>query len=158
MLERVAVWRGFWGIVKEGARHVLRRPVVGVVASARTRDGRWVLVRRGDTGDWALPGGTLDWGETLRSAIARELLEETGCEVLELGRLVGVFSEAWRDARFHAVTVVVEALVAPPERPPANALEVREVGLFHEQELPERLSFGMADMLAAARSKSTAWQ
>ena len=39
------------------------------MAAARTADGRWVLIRRGDTGEWALPGGTLEWGETLRKGI-----------------------------------------------------------------------------------------
>lgn len=66
-----------FGIIKEAARHVLRRPVVGVCAFAKARDGRILLVRRRDTLEWALPGGTLEWGETLESCIRRELLEES---------------------------------------------------------------------------------
>src|SRR5208337_4883741 len=58
-----------WVLVKDVARHVLRRPVIGIVAAGRTRDGRWLLIRRGDTGEWALPGGTLEWGETLRDSV-----------------------------------------------------------------------------------------
>ncbi|MCC6337448.1 MAG: NUDIX hydrolase, partial [Myxococcales bacterium] len=103
--------RGVWGIIKETARHLLRRPVVGLVALARVPDGRLVLIRRGDTGGWGLPGGTLEWGETLRQSLERELLEEAGVELLEAGELLGVYSAPWRDLRFHAVTVVVGARV-----------------------------------------------
>ena len=82
-----------WGLVKEVARHVLRRPVVGLVALARSADGRVLLIRRGDTGEWAPPGGTLEWGETLRSTLPRELLEEAGVELLSAGELLGVYSD-----------------------------------------------------------------
>jgi 8-oxo-dGTP diphosphatase len=136
---------------KEVARHLLRRPVVGIVAASRTADGRWLLIRRGDTGTWALPGGTLEWGETLRDSIARELLEEAGVETSTIERVVGVYSRPDRDPRFHAVTIVVRARVEPPVRPPVNPLEVREVALFADSELPTALAMGMNDMLAAAR-------
>src|SRR5690606_23697084 len=97
---------GVVGIVKEVGRHLLRRPVVGIAMAARTDDGRWVLIRRGDTGTWALPGGTLEWGETLESALGRELAEEAGVLTWRLERVVGVYSRPDRDPRFHAVTVV----------------------------------------------------
>lgn len=139
-------------IVKEIARHLLRRPVVGVAAAARTQDGRWVLVKRGDTGQWALPGGTLEWGERLGSAIRRELQEEAGVEVLELGTLAGVYSDPALDARFHAVTIVVCVLVSEPTRPPMNPLEVTGVRLFSDQELPEVMAYGTRRMLDDARA------
>jgi 8-oxo-dGTP diphosphatase len=150
--------RGLFKIGKEIARHVLRRPVVGIAAVARTPDGRYVLVRRSDTGQWALPGGTLEWGETLRAAIERELYEEAGVRVLELGALAGVYSEPDRDARFHAVTVVVCAQVSAPERPPQNHMEIREVGVLHESELPIELSYRMGDMLGNARAGGSHWE
>lgn len=138
------------GLAKEVARHLLRRPVVGIAAAARTADGRWLLIRRGDTGTWALPGGTLEWGETLRSALVRELEEEAGVRGAILERVVGVYSRPDRDPRFHAVTVVVRALVEPPTAAPMNPLEIREARLFADDELPP-LAMGMDDMLAAAR-------
>jgi 8-oxo-dGTP diphosphatase len=137
-------------IVKEVLRHVLRRPVVGIAAAARTPDGRWLLVRRADLGEWALAGGTLEWGETLRVSIARELAEEAGVDRCEVVRLVGVFSRPDRDPRFHGVTVVVECTVDPPVRPPHNPLEITEVGLFATEALPRALAMGMQDMLDAA--------
>jgi 8-oxo-dGTP diphosphatase len=143
--------RSVLGVAREILRHLLRRPVVGVAAAARTDDGRWLLIRRADTGTWALPGGTVEWGETLRSTLIRELLEEAGVTEAEVGPLVGVYSRPDRDVRFHAVTVVVAVRIAPPARSPSNPLEIREARLFREDELPSPLAMGMDDMLAAAR-------
>lgn len=149
---------GVWGVVKEAARHILRRPVVGIAAAARTADGRWVLVKRTDTGQWALPGGTLEWGEPLREAIARELAEEAGVEVQELGELTGVYSSPERDLRFHAVTIVVQARVSEPKHPPVNPAEIAEVKLFRTHELPSELAHGMTDMLQNARGSQIIWE
>jgi len=129
-----------------------------VAAAARTRDGRWLLIRRGDTGQWALPGGTLEWGETLRDAIARELLEEAGAHVLSLGALSGVYSKSERDVRFHAVTVVVHATVTEPSRPPVNPVEIRDVRLFADDALPSDIGMGMGDMLQNARAGGVFWE
>jgi len=150
--------RDHFKVVKEVARHLLRRPVVGIAAAAKTADGRWVLVRRGDTGQWALPGGTLEWGETLRGAILRELAEEAGIEQVKLGDVVGVYSAPHRDERFHAVTVVVAADVGEPVRPPANPVEIMEVGLFVEAELPATLAYDMGAMLENARIGRHFWE
>jgi 8-oxo-dGTP diphosphatase len=143
--------RSVLALAKEVARALLRRPVVGIAAAAQTADGRWLLVRRSDTGTWALPGGTLEWGETLRDTAVRELAEEAGVTEVELGRVVGVYSRPDRDVRFHAVTVVVAARIGAPTRPPQNPLEIREVRLFRDEELPAELAMGMGDLLAAAR-------
>jgi len=139
------------GIAKEAARLILRRPVVGVAVVARVPDGRWLLIRRADTGEWALPGGTLEWGETIRELIPRELREEAGVDTRSIGRLVGVFSSPGRDPRFHAVTIVVCCDVEMPTRPPQNFLEILEVGVFGDSDLPNNLCLGTDDMLRAAR-------
>jgi 8-oxo-dGTP diphosphatase len=153
----VPIPRGLWGIVKEVARHVLRRPVVGVVAVATVPDGRLLLIRRGDTGQWALPGGTLEWGEQLRASLPRELEEEAGVRLLEAGALLGVYSDPSRDPRFHAVTLVVGAKVSLPERPPMNPMEVLEVGLFEPAQRPA-LSHQMTDMLDRALKGEVHWE
>lgn len=140
-----------YGIVHEVTRHLLKRPVIGIAAVARTDDGRFLLIRRGDTGTWGLPGGTLEWGETLRQALARELEEEAGVTEHELVRVLGAWSDPSRDPRFHAVTVAVECKVKAPAKPPMNALEIREAKLFAEADLPRELAFGQEDMLAAVR-------
>jgi 8-oxo-dGTP diphosphatase len=154
----VRIPSGALKVVKEVARHLLRRPVVGVVAAARTADGRWLLIRRSDSGKWALPGGTLEWGEELRGAITREVFEETGAEVLALGELLGVYSAPGRDPRFHAVTIVIAATVSEPRRAAVNPVEISEVRLFQDHELPSDTSHGMADMIDNARSKRLVWE
>jgi 8-oxo-dGTP diphosphatase len=147
-----------FGVVKEILRHLLRRPVVGFVVFARTADGRVVLIRRGDTGGWALPGGTLEWGETLREGLPRELREEAGVELLEGGGLLGVYSDPARDPRFHAVSVVLAATVSEPQRPPMNPLEILEVKCFAEDALPTALSHQSEDILANARRGTVVWE
>ena len=142
--------KAVWGLVKETARHLLRRPVVGLVAVARDPQERVVLIRRGDTGEWCLPGGTLEWGETLRSMLPRELMEEAGVELLEAGELLGVYSAFVRDPRFHAVAMVVAAKVSAPIRAPMNPLEILEVKAFEVSELPRQLSHGMSEVLERA--------
>jgi 8-oxo-dGTP diphosphatase len=143
--------KGALVILKEAARHILRRPVVGICAAARTPDGRWLLIRRADTGTWALPGGTLEWGETLKDGLRRELDEEAGVVGYELTRVVGVYSRPDRDPRFHAVTVVAACTIEPPQKPPSNPLEILEARLFTEAELPAEMAMGMKDFLDHAR-------
>lgn len=138
-----------YGIVHEVTRHILRRPVVGISAVARTRDGRTLLIRRADTGTWGLPGGTLEWGETLRVALDRELEEEAGVVDLELVRVLGAWSRPSRDPRFHAVTIGVEVIVEPPKKPPRNPLEIREARLFTKETMPDVLAFDAQDIVAA---------
>jgi 8-oxo-dGTP diphosphatase len=144
-------------LAREAARHLLRRPVVGVAAAARTKDGRWLLIRRGDTGQWALPGGTLEWGESLRDAITRELYEEAGVRVESLGAVSGVYSRSDRDLRFHAVTVVVHTLVTEPVVAPMNPVEILDVRLFENDSLPGDIGMGMGDMIRHARETNTVY-
>jgi 8-oxo-dGTP diphosphatase len=148
-MARFRIPRAAFTIVKEAARHLLRRPIIGIAAAARTGDGRWLLIRRADMGQWALAGGTLEWGETLRTAIARELAEEAGVDRCEIVRVVGVYSRPDRDPRFHGVTVVVECVIDPPVRAPSNPLEIDEARLFLPSEIPVEMAMGMEDMMRA---------
>jgi len=143
--------RGAFVLVKEILRHLLRRPVVGIAVVARDDAGRYLLIRRADTGTWALPGGTLEWGETLRACLTRELAEETNATETSDPKLVGVFSAPWRDPRFHGVTVVVECRVRSDDPRAENPLEIREARFFSEGDLPAEMAFGMQEMLDVVR-------
>ena len=141
-------------ILKEVGRHLLRRPIVGIAAVAWDEAGRVVLIRRGDTGTWALPGGTLEWGETFAEALPRELAEEAGVDLVPGSvELLGVFSSPDRDPRFHAVTVVVTCKVAGAPRGAKNPLEIREVGAFPPEARPGPLAMGMDDYITLAQRR-----
>jgi 8-oxo-dGTP diphosphatase len=80
-------------------REYPERPIVGV-GGVVISEGRTLLIRRGHPpleGEWSIPGGTLEIGETLREGVRRELSEETGCEVRVLD-LVEVFERIFPDA------------------------------------------------------------
>ena len=87
------------------------RPLVGVGAVIFSDDGRVVLVKRKHeplAGQWSLPGGMLELGESLEAGVAREMLEETGLHV-EVGPVIEVFDRIMLDensrVRYHFVLV-----------------------------------------------------
>ena len=89
-------------------------PLVGVgavIVEHHGDDHRVLLIRRGQPpllGEWSLPGGVLECGETLREAVAREAREETGL-VVETGEMLGVYERVIRDdekrVRYHYVLI-----------------------------------------------------
>ena len=91
-------------------REYPERPIVGVGAVI-VQDGKVVLIRRRYeplAGQWSLPGGTLELGETLEAGTAREMLEETGL-VVDIGPVIEVFDRIMLDdtrrVRYHFVLV-----------------------------------------------------
>jgi 8-oxo-dGTP diphosphatase len=81
-----------------GRREYPERPVVGVGGVVIVEE-RTLLIRRGHPpleGEWSIPGGTLEVGETLLDAVRRELLEETGIEV-RVGELIEAFERIFPD-------------------------------------------------------------
>ncbi|WP_199248162.1 NUDIX hydrolase [[Phormidium] sp. ETS-05] len=132
--------RQIWHVGKTVLGMLLRHPITGTSIIPLLPDGRIVLVRRRDNGLWALPGGMVDWGEDIPTTVLRELKEETGLELVQLGRLVGVYSAAERDPRVHSICVVVEAQVQGKMQV-VDTLEIIEVKDFLPSELPlEELS------------------
>ena len=90
-----------------------------------------VLIRRGTepfAGQWALPGGFVEVGETVEEAAAREAAEETGLAV-EVARLIGVYSEPERDPRGHNVSVAFLVRVLSGEL--AAATDASEVSVLN---------------------------
>ena len=76
------------------------------------KDSSIVLIKRKNDpykDSWALPGGFVEYGETVESAILREVKEETGLEI-DLCGIVGVYSDPERDPRGHTVTICYLAL------------------------------------------------
>jgi 8-oxo-dGTP pyrophosphatase MutT (NUDIX family) len=69
--------RLFW-LLRVTLRAIWYPTALGVTAAVTGQDGRVLLVRHSYTGGWQLPGGSVERGETLESAILRELAEEVG--------------------------------------------------------------------------------
>lgn len=72
----------------------------------------FILIKRKNDpfkGHWALPGGFVDYGETVENAAIREAKEETSIDV-ELKKLINVYSDPKRDSRRHTVTVAYTAI------------------------------------------------
>lgn len=123
------------------------RPQVCVGAVAVDED-RLLLIRRGHApgaGEWSVPGGRVEFGETLAEAVVRELLEETGLEGV-CGELVGWVERV--DAEFHHVILDFHTVVLDPEPVVAggDAREARWVPLHEVAELA--LVEGLAEFLA----------
>jgi 8-oxo-dGTP diphosphatase len=86
-----------------GTRQYPERPIVGVGAVI-VDEGRVVLVKRKYEplkGHWSLPGGMVEVGETLEAALTREMLEETGLNVV-VGPVIEVFDRITLDAQQRA--------------------------------------------------------
>jgi 8-oxo-dGTP diphosphatase len=98
-------------------------------------DGRVVLVKRGNQpfqGMWALPGGFVEWGEAVGEACVREVKEECGIDV-ELGEIVGVYSDPKRDPRGHTASVVFRAKYVSGELMGGD--DAAQAKLFSREEL-----------------------
>lgn len=118
---------------------IFRHPITGTSIIPILPNGQIVLIRRRDNGQWALPGGIVDWGEDIPAAVRRELAEETGLDLVKIRRLVGVYSAPDRDPRIHSICVVVEAEVQGKMKV-RDTLEVTEIATFSPNSLPHKLS------------------
>jgi len=127
--------RRFWHYFQTVLGVVFRHPITGTSIITILPDDRIVLIRRRDNGLWSLPGGIVDWGEDLPTAIRRELAEETGLELTKIRRLVGIYSAPDRDPRMHSICVVVE-VEATGTFNPKDVDEVADVQAFHSSHLP----------------------
>ena len=84
-----------------------KQPAITVDAVVFDPEGKLLLIRRKNPpyqGQYALPGGFVEVGETTEQAVARELLEETGL-VAEMVKLIGVYSDPHRDPRQHVISI-----------------------------------------------------
>lgn len=115
------------------------RPIVGVGAVI-WRGERLLLIRRGKpprAGQWSLPGGAQQLGETLNEAIAREVREETGIEMTDLRLLTTVdLIEREPDGRVRYHYTLVDFIAEAPHGEPVAGDDAAAVGWFTTSELP----------------------
>ncbi len=116
-------------------------PTVDIIVEVA---GGVVLIRRANPPDgWALPGGFVEYGETLEAAAIREAREETSMEV-ELLRQFHCYSDPRRDPRGHSIATV---FLARAEGVPRGADDAREARIFRRGSLPAPLVFDHAEIL-----------
>ena len=126
------------------SREYPERPMVGV-GGVIIENGRALLIRRGSEpllGEWSIPGGMLELGETLEEGVARELLEETGL-VVRVIELIEVFDRIYLEStagaqeqkrpRFHYV--IVDYLCERLAGEPAAGSDVTDVAFASEEDL-----------------------
>ena len=122
-----------------------RNPVPTVDVIIEDGDGGIVLIRRKNPPlGWALPGGFVDYGESLEQAAMREALEETSLPIILTGQL-HTYSNPGRDPRRHTITTVYTARA---DGTPRAGDDAAEAGTFKEGALPTPLVFDHADILA----------
>lgn len=127
---------------KEVVRYRNPFPTVDIIIE----DGEMIVLikRKNPPYGWALPGGFVDYGESLEDAARREALEETSLKICNL-RLLGCYSDPSRDSRFHTISTV---FVANGSGTPLAADDAGELGLFSLHNLPEPLCFDHARIIA----------
>lgn len=112
-----------------------------------------LLIQRGNDpfkGQWALPGGFVDYGESLETAARRELKEETNIRVNDLIQ-VGAFGNPKRDPRGHIVSVAFATFVPPSEMQKIKgADDAADARWFSVNKLPE-LAFDHSEILKEAK-------
>jgi ADP-ribose pyrophosphatase YjhB (NUDIX family) len=115
-----------------------RNPFPTVDAIIEMEDRGIVLIKRKNPPfGWALPGGFVNYGESLESAALREAEEETSLKV-ELRYLLGAYSDPARDPRHHTISVV---FVVRGKGEPRAADDAEDIGIFDLNSLPRRLAF-----------------
>ncbi len=123
-------------------KHKNPLPTVDVIIELG-RSAIVLIERKNPPYGWAIPGGFVDYGESLETAARREALEETGLDVRLLAQM-RAYSELGRDPRFHTITMV---FVAVADGVPKAGDDAKGVGVFTEDTLPRPIVFDHAKIL-----------
>jgi 8-oxo-dGTP diphosphatase len=120
-----------------------RNPVPTVDIIIELNDCIVLIERLNEPFGWALPGGFVDYGETVETAAIREAAEET-CLNVRLLEQFYLYSDPDRDARLHTISVV---FIAEASGTPVAADDAKAVGLFDLSALPTPLCFDHQQIL-----------
>lgn len=114
-----------------------KQPKLTVDIIIKCGEGIILIERKNPPYGWAIPGGFVDYGETVERVALREAKEETSLEVKNLKQF-RVYSDPSRDPRGHTVSVV---FTGEADGIPEAASDAKKVGIFTETTLPENITF-----------------
>ena len=117
-------------------------PTVDIIIELEGK-GIILIKRKNPPHGWAIPGGFVDYGESLEDAAKREAKEETSLDV-ELIKQFHTYSDPKRDKRFHTISTVY---IAKAKGEPRAADDAAEVGIFNIDNLPEPIVFDHKEIL-----------
>lgn len=114
-------------------------PTVDIIIELIDRPDRPIVLieRKHEPFGWAIPGGFVDYGETVETAAIREAEEETGLKV-QLVEQFHLYSDPTRDPRQHTISLV---FIATATGSPAAADDAKDVGVFELWQVPTNLCF-----------------
>jgi len=121
-----------------------RNPIPTVDIIIEINSGLVLIERKNPPHGWALPGGFVDYGESLESAAIREAAEETSLNVTDL-QLLGCYSKPDRDSRMHTISTV---FVAKGSGTAIAADDAASLAVFTLETLPSQLCFDHSEILA----------
>jgi len=127
-------------------------PTVDIIIEIEREDGRKGIVlieRKNPPYGWALPGGFVDYGESLEQAAVREAKEETSLDIKLLEQL-HTYSDPSRDPRFHTITTVY--IAGAGGRPRAQD-DAKNIGVFTLDDRPRPLAFDHEKILDDYKKK-----
>jgi ADP-ribose pyrophosphatase YjhB (NUDIX family) len=121
-------------------------PTVDIIIECETNDGRKGIVliyRKNPPIAWAIPGGYVDYGESVETAAVREAKEETSLDVT-LIRQFHTYSDPERDPRQHNISIV---FIAVAQGEPRAADDATAVDIFTSDDLTQNLAFDHEQIL-----------
>ena len=121
----------------------LKNPIPTVDIIIEKQTGIVLIKRKNPPEGWALPGGYVDYGESLEDAAIREAREETGLNV-HLVRQFHTYSDPERDLRHHTISTV---FVAQAEGDAQAGDDAEDVGIFRHDNLPTSIAFDHRDII-----------
>jgi ADP-ribose pyrophosphatase YjhB (NUDIX family) len=117
-------------------------PTVDIIIEIESR-GIVLIKRKNPPYGWALPGGFVDYGESLEEAAIREAKEETDLDV-KLNKQLHTYSDPKRDPRHHSISTVY---IGKAKGKPQAKDDAIEIGIFNESNLPEAIAFDHRSIL-----------
>jgi ADP-ribose pyrophosphatase YjhB (NUDIX family) len=120
-----------------------RNPLLTVDAIIEIDKGIILIKRKNPPAGWAIPGGFVDYGETLEEAAIREMKEETSLDI-NLVRQFHTYSDPDRDPRHHTVSTI---FIATARGIPKAADDAIDIGIFTKDTLPEDIAFDHRQIL-----------